>query len=123
MATVNPTRYPNISLAAPKGATMLMTWANLLTANPDGRGVEVPGFQNLNWQAVAAAAGAATLSFEGSNDGSTWYALTKVGGSTAATLTASGGVETNEHPKFVRPNLSVVGAGADWTVTLFATNP
>jgi hypothetical protein len=61
------------------------------------------------------------LSFEGSNDGINWYPLTKVGGSTAATMTASGGAETNEHPLFVRPNLSTAGAAAVWTAILVAS--
>ncbi len=121
MATVIPTFTPNNSLAAAPGATLLASWA-LTTANADGRGVPVAGFDKLNWQGVAGTAGSATLSFEASNDGgTTWYPMTKAGGSTAATLTASGGAETNEHPLMVRPNLSTPGTLAVWTVYLFAS--
>jgi hypothetical protein len=120
MATVVPTIKPNSELPAPKGAILQASWA-LTTANADGRGVPVAGFKNFNWQGVAGTAGGATLAFEGSNDGTNWYPLTKVGGSTAATMTASGGAETNEHPLYVRPNLTTPGTGAVWTVTLVAT--
>lgn len=120
MATVVPTVKPNSELPATKGGVLFVSWS-LTTANADGRGVPVAGFKNFNWQAVAGTAGGATLAFEGSNDGINWYPLTKVGGSTAATMTASGGAETNEHPLFVRPNLTTPGAAAVWTVTLVAT--
>lgn len=120
MATAVPTVKPNNELPAPKGAILHASWA-LTTANADGRGVPVAGFKNFNWQAILGNLGGSVLSFEGSNDGTNWYPLTKVGGSTAATLTASGGAETNEHPLYVRPNLSTPGAGAVWTVTLVAT--
>lgn len=121
MATVTPTFTPNNALAAGPGATLLASWA-LTSANSDGRGVPVAGFDKLNWQGVAGTPGGATLAFEASNDGgTTWYPLTKVGGSTAATLTASGGAETNEHPVMVRPNLTTVGTNAVWTVYLFAS--
>lgn len=120
MATAVPTLKPNNDLPAARGAIVHASWA-LTTANADGRGVPVAGFKTLNWQGVTAAAGGATLAFEGSNDGVNWYPLTKVGGSTAATMTAAGGAETNEHPLFVRPNLTTPGAAAAWTVTLVAT--
>lgn len=120
MATVTPTVKPNSELAAPKGAIYCASWA-LTTANADGRGVPVAGFKTFNWQAVATNVGGSVLAFEGSNDGTNWYPLTKVGGSTAATASASGGAETNEHPLFVRPNLTTAGAAAVWTVTLVAS--
>lgn len=120
MATVIPTTSNDNTNPLSTAASLEASW-DLTTANADGRGVCVAGFGRLNWQGIAGTAGSATLAFEGSNDGTNWYALTKVGGSTAATLTASGGAETNEHPKFVRPNLSTPGTSAAWTVKLIAT--
>lgn len=120
MATVVPTVSPNTALAATPGQTMEASWA-LTTANADGRGLDVSGFDKLVFQGVAGTAGSATLGAEGSLDGTNWIALTKAGGTTAATLTASGLFEVNEHPKFVRPNLSTAGSGAIWTARLFAS--
>lgn len=120
MAVTPSVITPNNTPAARPSQSLMLTWT-LLTATPDGRGVDVSGFDKINWQAVTGAAGGATLAFEGSNDGTNWYPLTKVGGTTAATLTASGGAEVNEHPMFVRPNLTTVGVGATWTVTLYAS--
>lgn len=121
MATVTPTFKPNSELGPAKGSVLVASWA-LTSTNNDGRGVPVAGFKNMNWQGLAGTAGGATLGFEGSNDdGTTWYALTKVGGSTAATMTASGGAETNEHPILVRPRLTTVGSGAIWTAILVAS--
>lgn len=118
MATVTPTVDPYADQG--DGKTLTASWA-LVTANPDGRPIQVASFDELNWQGIAGTAGGATLAFEGSNDGgTTWFGLTKRGGTTAATLTASGGATTNELPLLVRPNLSAVGVGAIWTVQLTA---
>lgn len=120
MATAVPTNSPNTSSPAVPGETLECSW-DLTTANADGRGVDVSGFDKLVFQGVAGTPGSATLAAEGSLDGTNWFALTKVGGTSAATVTASGLFEVNEHPKFVRPNLSTPGTGAIWTAKLFAS--
>lgn len=111
---------PNNTPPLGDAATLEASWA-LTTADPTGQGVCVAGYRSLCWHGTTSAAGGATMAFEGSNDGSNWFALTKVGGSTAATLTAAGGAQTNELPKFVRPNLTTVGAAAVWTARLLAS--
>lgn len=111
---------PNNTPPLGNGATLEASW-DLTTADAAGQGVCVAGYRSLCWQGIAGTAGSATLSFEGSHDGTNWFALTKVGSTTAATLTASGGVQTNELPKFVRPNLSTPGTAAVWTAKLLAS--
>lgn len=76
----------------------------------------MPEWSGRTWQA-SGTWGGATLAFEGSNDGATWFALTNAAGGAAATLTANGGLSTNELPLYVRPNLTTVGSGASLTVT------
>lgn len=108
----------NNSVEMEDRSVLLPTWA-LTTANPDGLPLNKPSFMQMTWTAQGAWGGA-TLTLQGSNDGSNWFALTKFASSTAATFTADGIVTTNEAPLFVRPNLTGVGSGAAISVVLCA---
>lgn len=116
MATITPSIVNNIN--GKSNDALLVTWA-LLTASADGAWLDVSNFNLLAWQATGTFGGA-TVAFEGSNDGVNAFPLTRVGGSTALTLTATGGGSTNELPRFVRPNLTTVGVGAIISATLLA---
>lgn len=116
MATVTPTVENIVSMG--DGTVKRITWA-LTTANTDGAPAQLPEFNLNTWQG-SGTWGGATMAFEGSNDGTTWFPLTKVGTTTAATLTANGGVTTNEAPLYVRPNLTTVGVGATVSAVLVA---
>lgn len=108
----------NNSVEMEDRSVLLPTWA-LTTVNPDGLPLNKPSFMQMTWTAQGVWGGA-TLTLQGSNDGSNWFALTKFASSTAATFTADGIVTTNEAPLFVRPDLTSVGSGAAINVVLCA---
>lgn len=98
------------------GSMEMYRWT-ITTANFDGAPVSQPEWADRTWQANGTWGGA-TLIFQGSNDNVNWFTLTNAAGGLATSLTANGGMSTIELPLFVRPFLSVVGAGATVTVTL-----
>jgi hypothetical protein len=116
MATAQPTQTKNVG--ADNNKAILITWP-LLTANPDGAALDVTECATLDWQATGTIGGA-TVAFEGSNDGTNWFALFRAGTGAAFTLTAVGGGRTVDAPRYVRPNLTTPGAGAIIAVTLLA---
>lgn len=98
------------------GSMVLITWP-LTTADHTGNSFEFSNFADRTWQA-SGTFGDATLAFEGSNDGTNWFALTNVASGSAATLTAAGGLSTIELPRYGRPRLSTVGSGASIAVSM-----
>lgn len=96
----------------------LITWT-LTTADFNGDSFEYLQHTDLCFQAVGTWGGA-TLTVQGSNDGTTWFPLTNAAGGTAATFTADGGKQIIERPRYVRPALTVVGAGATVAVSCMA---
>src|SRR5574343_892698 len=104
MATVTPT----VAQVGPQdGSTVLFTWA-LTTANTDGYMIEWAEYADRCVQA-SGTWGGATLTAQGSNDGSTWFTLSNAAGGTAATWTADGGKQLLEVPRYMRPNLTTAG--------------
>lgn len=95
----------------------LFTWA-LTTADPTGVAFEYIQHTDVCFQAVATWGGA-TLTIQGSNDGTNWFSVRDPGG-TAITFTADGGKQVLERPRFIRPNLTAVGVGAIVAVTAMA---
>jgi hypothetical protein len=116
MATVTPTFSNDVGAA--DRSTVLVTWA-LTTANADGSPLEYTEFADKTWTAFGTWGGA-TLTLQGSNDGTNWFSLTNAAGGTAATFTADGGKAVIETPRYVRPNLTTVGVGATVSVVLCA---
>jgi hypothetical protein len=116
MSSVTPTFNNTVEME--DRSVLLPTWA-LATANPDGLPLNKPSYTQMTWTAQGTWGGA-TLTLQGSNDGTNWFPLTKFASSTAATFTADGIVTTNEAPLYVRPNLTVAGAGATINVVLVA---
>jgi hypothetical protein len=112
MATITPT-YAQVGQG--DGSYALFTWV-LLTASPDGSPLEMLDKSECCIQSTGTYGGA-TLSWQGSNDGTNWFTCTNVAGATAATMTAAGGMQIIERPLYMRPNLTAVGAGATITVT------
>lgn len=108
----------NNDVGAGDRSTVLWTWT-ITTANTDGVAVEYSEYADKTWQAVGTWGGA-TLTLQGSNDGTNWFSLTNAAGGTAATFTADGGKAVIETPRYVRPSLTVVGVGASVVVTLCA---
>lgn len=91
----------------------------ITTANPDGTPIEWVQWADRCFTA-SGTWGGATLTIQGSNDGVVWLPLSNAAGGTAATFTADGLKSIIELPRYVRPNLTVAGAGATVTVTLLA---
>lgn len=59
----------------------------------------------------------ATLTMQGSIDGTNYFSLTKADGSTALTLTADGGLPIVQLPRYIRPSLGG-SSGGDVDITL-----
>lgn len=106
MATVSPT------LSSRGSDTQVRSFA-MTTANRDGAVLPMEHLREL-YVTVTGTWGGATFVLQGSNDGSNWFTMDDKGG-TAISLTADGGSGTGDYPLFVRPYLSVVGAGATLT--------
>lgn len=108
----------SLQAGAMAGSVALVTWAPT-TAQPDGLAFESAEYDHLCLQATGTFGGA-TLQFEGSNDNANWFPLSNVSGGAAITFTVAGLKQALESPRFVRPNLTVVGAGATITAVLIA---
>lgn len=111
MATINLTRADRNTV----NGAILLTWEALGNAD-DGAGYALPFAADLTVQAIGTFGGA-TVTLQGSNDGTNWFALTKKGGTSAANFTAAGGASVNENPAFIRP-ASSGGTGTDVDVTV-----
>jgi hypothetical protein len=114
MATVTPTSTEEVGNG--DGSLIFYSWA-LTSTNTDGAPIKSAEWADRTWQAQGTWGGA-TLAFEGSNDGSTWFSMSNAASGSAIALTANGGATTIEVPLYVRPNLTTAGAGATITVTL-----
>lgn len=98
------------------------TWI-LTTADPTGIAVGWPEYGDRTWSVTASAVGAATLEIQGSNNNveAQFVALSNAAGGTALSYTAVPKcAATIEAPRYCRPKLTAVGAGATWTITLIA---
>ncbi len=112
MATVTPS---NTNSVGGDDSTFLLTW-NLTTANLDGAPVERPQWPD-RVLTVSGTFGGATIVLQGSNDGTNWATCKDVNGN-AVSLTAAGIFHVTGTPRFMRPFLSVAGAGAAIAVQL-----
>lgn len=113
-----------VSTVAQGGDGSIIVWQWVLTtADPIGLAVYLPEWADRTWSIVTAAAGAATIKLEGSNTDVTANFATMHDAAIPATSSWTTGpqcVTTVENPLYVRPNLTTVGVGATWTVTLCA---
>lgn len=119
MAVVTPTRANTNT--TPHG--LVVTWA--LDAHPTTDTYEAQEWSGTGDQSVqmvgAAGAGGfngATVTIQGSNDGTNWQTLTNPLG-TAITFTAAGLQQVSEITRYIRPSLSVATAGTTLTCILF----
>lgn len=112
--TIAFTRYPDLP-----GGCQLHTWV-LLTADPTGDAVELPGAADRSIQ-FAGTWGGATAALQGSNDGATWGALTNPATGAAITATVDANIAAVvENPRYIRAKLTTVGAGATVTAYLLS---
>lgn len=122
MAVVTPS--VNNKIGNEDRSIALYTWV-LTTADFNGLAVELPEWADRTWMAgvTGDAFGGATVEIQGSNNNVDFYGLSNAAGGTALTFTAGGVKTVIENPLFMRPRLSVVGAGATITVSVLVRRP
>lgn len=96
------------------GSVRIATWSAGATGD-SGTAVELPEWSD-NCVQVTGTFGGATVTVEGSNDGSTWATLNNAQG-TAISLTAAGLKQIVERPRYIRPTVTG-GAASAMVVTL-----
>jgi hypothetical protein len=99
----------------------LITWSGLLSGD-DGTRVTLSDFPDRTVQFIGTFGAGGTVSFEGSNDGSNWIALTDPQGN-AITKTSASMEFVTETPRYVRPRVTAGDGTTDLTVILFARTP
>lgn len=87
----------------------VLEWKLLTPTNNVGDAIEMPGSSDRSIQVDGTWDGA-TLVFEGSNDGATWFTLTDPQGN-AISKTVDSLEMIEELTRYVRPRISVNGAG------------
>ena len=122
MALVNPVGPLSIGVGQGDGSVQIWTW-DLTTAEPIGTAVQVPEYADRTWSVKSASTGGATLKLEGSNTDVTADYAPMHDAAVPANTSWTGVpqcIATVENPRYARPNLTTVGSGATWTVTLCA---
>ena len=99
------------------GRTVMHTWT-LTTADHTGEAMETPGTSDRTVTATGTWGGA-TFIMEGSNDNAVFLPLTD-NGNTAISMTTNGIEVILQNPRYIRPRLSAVGAGATVVVQVFS---
>jgi hypothetical protein len=109
----------NNKVGTEDGSVIVWTWV-LVTATPDGSPLELVEWADRTWTGFESgdAAGGATWRIEGSNDGTNWYPVKNAanGANNIEGVGAAAMGTAIENPRYMRPNLSVAGAGASITV-------
>ena len=100
------------------GGCQQHVWA-LVSADATGDVVEVPGAADKCVQ-FSGTWGGATAVLQGSNDNGTWFSLHNASDGSALSFTADGLAQVIENPRYIRPKLTVAGAGATVTATLLS---
>lgn len=104
---------------APNGhrQVVAVTWSSLASGD-QGDAYELPAWADRSVQVTAITAGDGAITFQGSNDGSTWVGLTDPQG-VAISFTAAGIKQVSELTRYVRPNFSGT-TGSAGSVTFVA---
>lgn len=98
---------------------VLVAWAGLLSSSTDvGSAFETGDFADFTVQIGGTFGTGGSVTFEGSNDGTTWLALTDPQGN-AVTKTAAAIEVCEEAPRYVRPNCTAGDGTTDITVTMW----
>lgn len=110
----------NHTVARPEGddSVLLLGWSGLLLTDT-GSAVQFAKYADRCIQVTGTFGAAGSVTLEGSNDGSSWFTLSKMSGG-PATFTAAGGSQILDNPLFVRPNVTAGDGTTDLTVTLCA---
>lgn len=106
-----------VTITPSPGFSSLAVWA-LTTADPTGDSISIPGARDRSIQ-VFGTFGGATLTVQGSNDGTNWNTLHDETGA-ALTFTATGAHAIVENFLFIRCALTAVGTGAAITASILS---
>jgi len=116
MATINHVHRLQTTLN-PYGQSVI--WETVTETNATGSAFNVAFAKtSITFQAIGTIGGA-TLTFQGSLDGTNWFTL-KTSAGLDATLTAAGGLSISNLPIYVRPSSSG-GSGSDMDILCFAS--
>ncbi len=86
---------------------ILVVWEPLPANGDDGAPFEwVHGMADISVQSDGTFGTGGACAWQGSIDGTTWWALTNRGTATATSFTAANGNNINGTPRFIRPRLT-----------------
>ena len=91
-------------------------WEALVSGSLDGESIEIPDHADRSVQVVGTF-DTATLTVQGSNDGTNWETLSDPQGNAIA-FTSAGLEQILENTRFIRPLVSSVGGSTDLDVFL-----
>ena len=91
-------------------------WETLVTGSLDGAPIEIPDHADMSVQVVGTF-DTATLTMQGSNDGTNYLPLTDPQGNAIA-MTVTGLEQILENTRYIRPLVSSVGGSTDLDVYL-----
>ncbi|MFO1465859.1 MAG: hypothetical protein U1F35_05375 [Steroidobacteraceae bacterium] len=110
----------SVSVTAPNANRngLLIAWTGLLL-NDTGEPTEAVDFADRTVQISGTFGTGGSCTLEGSNDGSSWFALTDPQGNNI-TKTAAALEVIEEGPRYIRPNVTAGDGTTNLTVTLWA---
>lgn len=117
MAAITPQVIANP--VAPDKDVAVWLWETITTTNNVGTAVKVAEYKDLTIQVIGNFSGSATISLQGSIDGTNFATLPEYDG-TAATLAAAGITGSPASPLYVRPAIGSGDGSADLDVYLVA---
>jgi len=87
------------------GSARLIAWTGGATADGSAEGVELPEWAD-NCVQIIGTVGGATVTIEGSNDGTNWITLNHPGGALSFTSFAAALKQILERPRYIRPTIT-----------------
>lgn len=87
------------------GSSKLIAWTGGATADGAGSAVELPEWSD-NCVHIIGTIGGATVTIEGSNDGTNWLTLNHPGGALSFTALTAALKQVLERPRYIRPNIT-----------------
>lgn len=99
--------------------SQLIEWLGLADGE-SGDVAEVPSFPDMTLQLDGTFGAGGEMTFEGSNDGTNFFILTEIAGTTIV-LTGADLATIVENPRFIRPRISA-GSGVALNIRVLAHN-
>lgn len=96
----------NTEIGDKDGSSKLISWTGGATADGAGAGIELPEWAD-NCVQIIGTIGGATITIEGSNDGSNWATLNNAQGAALSFTSLTGALkQIVERPRYIRPNIT-----------------